>query len=120
MKRGAHAIGKRLKNIKKRQDEEEDRDKGSTGGSYAPSRIGSYALESPALFSQDMSELGADDITPVSLLSEGSGVTEGNEVKKQPSFRRRVCLFVCLFVYLFYSCLVAVVQWEESHGGVGV
>ena len=122
MKRGAHAIGKRLKNIKKRQDEEDDRDKFSTADSYAPSRIGSYALESPALYSQDMSELGTD-VTPCSLQSEGSGANEADPVKRQSSFRRRVsvCLFVCLFIYLLvYVCLVAVVQWEESRRRIGI
>ena len=117
VKRGAYAIGKRLKNIKKRQDEEEDRDRASTAGSYAPSRIGSYALESPALFPQDLSELGSD-VTPLSLQSEGNGANEGDGVKKQFSFRRRVsvCLFVCLLCFI---CHVEVFQWEESRRGVG-
>ncbi|KAI6659260.1 Girdin-like [Oopsacas minuta] len=87
VKRGAHAIGKRLKNIKKRQDEEDDRDKISTD-SYLPSRIGSYATQSPAILSEDFSEL-VTDITPESLQSEGSGQTEGGGIKKQLSFRKR-------------------------------
>ena len=89
VKRGAHAIGKKLKNIKKRQDEEDDREKESIAGSNVPSRLGSYALQSSPAPQDDTSEAGTD-LTPGSLLSVGSGLTDGDGVKKQFSFRRRV------------------------------